>query len=36
MNCVMKKPAFCICKKKGADLDPLHSNGAADQCFFSI
>ena len=25
----MRKSAFCICKKKGAD--QLHSNGAADQ-----
>ena len=30
---VMRKPAFCICKNKGAD--PLHCNSADDQhlCF---
>ena len=32
----MRKPAFCICENKGADL--LHLNRAADQrlCFHSI
>ena len=33
MSRVMRKPAFCICKNKGAD--QLHGNRAADQrpCF---
>ena len=33
MSHIMRKPAFCICKNKGAD--QLHSNQAADQrlCF---
>ena len=33
MSCVMRKPAFCICKNK--DADQLCSNLAADQhlCF---
>ena len=30
MNCVMRKPAFCICENKGADQQ--HSKCAADQC----
>ena len=33
MSCVMRKPAFCICKNKGPD--QLSGNCAADQhrCF---
>ena len=36
MNCVMRKPAFCICKNEGAD--QLHVYWAADQglCFHHI
>ena len=36
MSCAMRKPAFCICKNKGAD--QLHGNRAADQrlCFRCI
>ena len=30
MSLIMRKPAFCICKKK--DADELRSNCAADQC----
>ena len=30
----MRKPAFYICKKKGAD--QLHGNRAADQCLFFL
>lgn len=35
-GCVMRKPAFCICK--GKDTDQLHSDLAADQhiCFFIL
>ena len=31
ISSVMRKPAFCICKNKGAD--QLHGNSAADQPF---
>ena len=33
MSCILSKPAFCICEKKGAD--QMRSNCAADQhlCF---
>ena len=33
LSCDLRKPAFCICESKGADL--LHSNPEADQrlCF---
>ena len=32
MSRIMRKPAFCMCEKKGAD--QLHGNHAADQHLF--